>query len=176
MLDRDRVTVRETARLHGHDSGRTRACATLRESLDTDEIVGYVRSPSDVLRLLIYGIGRDRPAAGDPIRTGCGARVRAATSSARSASSNRPPTRVLDGVAQLLWVVAVLGVIVFPFALRRYRLLGYLIVANIVASSLVNAAIEFVDQEEPKRIANDAGRACRRARRQHHHRHRASPP
>src|SRR5262249_32133987 len=66
-----------------------------------------------------------------------------------------PAERVLDGVAQLLWVMAGLGVLVFPFALRRYRLLGYLIVANLVASSLVNAAIRFVDQDEPKRIANE---------------------
>ena len=58
-------------------------------------------------------------------------------------------------MAQLLWVVASLGVLVFPFALRRYRLLGYLIVANLAASALTNAAIEFVDQEQPKRIAND---------------------
>ena len=28
---------------------------SLRESFDTDEIVGYARSPSDVLRLLVYG-------------------------------------------------------------------------------------------------------------------------
>ena len=62
---------------------------------------------------------------------------------------------MLDGIAQLLWVVATLGVLVFPFALRRYRLLGYLIVANIVTSALVQAAIEFVDQEQPKRIANE---------------------
>jgi undecaprenyl-diphosphatase len=66
-----------------------------------------------------------------------------------------PAARVLDGVAQLLWVLASLGALAFPFALRRYRLLGYLIVANLAASSLTNAAIEFVDQEEPKRIAND---------------------
>ncbi len=126
----------------------------LRESLDTDEIVGYVRSPSDVLRILAYGsvavvLLLVTRYAQDAV-LGFERDVVSALSFLEP-----PAARVLDGVAQLLWVVAVLGVIVFPFALRRYRLLGYLIVANILASSLVNAAIRFVDQEEPKRIANE---------------------
>jgi undecaprenyl-diphosphatase len=127
---------------------------SLRESFDTDEIVGYARSPSDVLRLLVYGsiavvlllvtryaqdavLGFERDLVS-------------------ALSFLEPPAeRVLDGIAHLLWVLVSLGVLVFPFALRRYRLLGYLVVANIAATALVNAALEFVDQEEPKRIANE---------------------
>jgi undecaprenyl-diphosphatase len=127
---------------------------SLRERLEADEIVGYARSPSDVLRLLLYGslalvllvvtryaqdavLGFERDVVS-------------------ALSFLEPPAaRVLDGMAQLLWVLASLGVLAFPFALRRYRLLGYLIVANIAASALTNAAIDFVDQEQPKRIAND---------------------
>ena len=108
-----------------------------RAAFDADEIVGYVRSPSDVLRLLAYGtvavvlllvtryaqdavLGFERDVVS-------------------ALSFLEPPAeRVLDGIAQLLWVLASLGVLVFPFALRRFRLLGYLIVANIVASALVH--------------------------------------
>ncbi len=127
---------------------------SLSERLEADEIVGYVRSPSDVLRLLLYG--------------SIAALLLLVTRYAQDTvlgfeqdlvdalSFLEPPAaRVLDGMAQLLWVVASLAVLVFPFALRRYRLLGYLIVANLAASALTNAAIEFVDQEQPKRIAND---------------------
>ena len=127
---------------------------SLSERLEADEIVGYVRSPSDVLRLLLYG--------------SIAALLLLVTRYAQDTvlgfeqdlvdalSFLEPPAaRVLDGMAQLLWVVASVGVLVFPFALRRYRLLGYLIVANLAASALTNAAIEFVDQEQPKRIAND---------------------
>lgn len=127
---------------------------TLSERLEADEIVGYVRSPSDVLRLLLYGtvalvLLLVTRYAQDAV-LGFERDVVSALSFLEA-----PAARVLDGVAQLLWVVASLGVLVFPFALRRYRLLGYLIVANIVTSALVQAAIEFVDQEQPKRIANE---------------------
>ena len=113
-----------------------------------------MRSPSDVLRLLLYG--------------SIAALLLLVTRYAQDTvlgfeqdlvdalSFLEPPAaRVLDGMAQLLWVVASLGVLVFPFVLRRYRLLGYLIVANLLASALVQAAIEFVDQDQPKRIANE---------------------
>jgi undecaprenyl-diphosphatase len=118
-----------------------------------DDVVGYTRSPSDILRLLAYtvlagflllltryaqdsvlGFERDVVNALDFIEP--------------------PAARVLDGAAQLLWLVASLAILVIPFLLRRYRLLGYLIVASIVSSGLVNAALEFVDQGAPERIAN----------------------
>jgi undecaprenyl-diphosphatase len=127
---------------------------SLSERLEADEIVGYARSASDVLRLLLYGsvvlvllfvtryaqdavLGFERDVVS-------------------ALSFLEPPAaRVLDGAAQIIWVLASLGVLVFPFALRRYRLLGYLIVANLAASALTNAAIDFVDQDQPKRIVND---------------------
>ncbi|HEY3671660.1 MAG TPA: lysylphosphatidylglycerol synthase transmembrane domain-containing protein [Acidimicrobiia bacterium] len=151
-LDRA-ATVRETARFMVTTPVDSTA-PTLRDRFDTDEIVGYARSPSDVVRFLLYAtiavvllvVTRYAQDA-----------VLGFEQDVVSALSflEPPAERVLDGVAQLLWAVAVLGVIVFPFALRRYRLLGYLIVANILASAFVNAAIQFVDQGEPKRIANE---------------------
>jgi uncharacterized protein (TIRG00374 family) len=127
---------------------------SLSERLEADEIVGYARSPSDVLRLLLYGslallLLLVTRYAQDSV-LGFERDVVSALSFLEP-----PAARVLDGAAQIIWVLASLGVLVFPFALRRYRLLGYLIFANLAASALVNAAIDFVDQEQPKRIAND---------------------
>jgi undecaprenyl-diphosphatase len=127
---------------------------TLRDSLDSDEIVGYARSPSDVLRLLAYGIIAVVLLL--VTRYAQDAVLGFEQDLVSALSFLEPPAeRVLDGAAQLLWVVAGLGVLIFPFALRRYRLLGYLIVANIVTSSLVGAAIAFVDRDQPQRIANE---------------------
>ena len=127
---------------------------TLREQFDTDEIVGYERSPSDVLRLLVYGAVSIVLLV--VTRYAQDAVLGFEQDVVSALGFLEPPAeRVLDGIAQLLWVISFLGILVFPFALRRYRLLGYLIVANIVASALVNAAIEFVDQDAPKRIANE---------------------
>jgi tRNA A-37 threonylcarbamoyl transferase component Bud32 len=127
---------------------------TLLESFDTEEIVGYARSASDVLRLLVYGIVAVVLVV--VTRYAQDAVLGFEQDVVSALSFLEPPAeRVLDGIAQILWVVSFLGILVFPFALRRYRLLGYLIVANVLASALVNAAIEFVDQDEPKRIANE---------------------
>ncbi len=127
---------------------------TLRERFDTDEIVGYERSPSDVLRLLVYGTVAIVLLI--VTRYAQDAVLGFEQDLVSALSFLEPPAeRVLDGIAQLLWAIAFLGILVFPFVLRRYRLLGYLVVANIVASALVNAAIEFVDQDAPKRIANE---------------------
>ena len=78
---------------------------TLRESFDTDEIVGYARSPSDVLRLLAYGtiavvLLLVTRYAQDAV-LGFEQDVVSALSFLEP-----PAERVLDGVAQLLWVVA----------------------------------------------------------------------
>jgi undecaprenyl-diphosphatase len=126
---------------------------SLSERLEADEIVGYARSASDVLRLLLYGsvalllLFLTRYAQDAVL--GFEQDVVTALDFLEP-----PAARVLDGAAQIVWVVASLGVLAFPFVLRRYRLLGYLIVANLAASALTNAAIEFVDQDAPKRIAN----------------------
>lgn len=127
---------------------------SLSERLEADDVVGYARSPSDVLRLLLYGsvalvLVFVTRYAQDAV-LGFEQDVVSALGFLEP-----PAERVLDGVAQLLWVVASLGVLIFPFALRRYRLLGYLIVANLATSVLVGAALAFVDQVEPRRIANE---------------------
>src|SRR5450432_846508 len=88
---------------------------------DPDEVVGYSRSPSDVLRVLAYGVlavvlllvTRYAEDAVLGVERGV----------VDALGFLEPPAyRVLEGFAQIVAVVAGIGVLAFPFVLRRYRM------------------------------------------------------
>jgi undecaprenyl-diphosphatase len=111
------------------------------------EVVGYARSPRDVLRLLVCAV----------------AALFFVASAAWAESSilgaeqdllrllNFLPSqleRLLTGVVQILSVVAFLAGIVVPIRQRRLRLFGYVVLASVVTlamTSLIEAAVRRAD-------------------------------
>ena len=65
-----------------------------------------------------------------------------------------PSERVLAGAAQVLAVVVGVGVLIVPIVLKRYRLLGYLIVANIASAALVGVALAWLEDGQPQHVSN----------------------
>jgi undecaprenyl-diphosphatase len=130
------------------------ATGTSTAGFETEEILGYTRSASDVLRLLVYGAAALVLLA--VARYAQDAVLGFERDFVSALGFLEPPAeRVLEGVAQLLALVVGIGILVVPFLLKRFRLLGYLILANIVAGSLLEVAIHWLDRDEPKQIANE---------------------
>ncbi|HEX5586154.1 MAG TPA: hypothetical protein VFZ17_02505, partial [Acidimicrobiia bacterium] len=120
---------------------------------EPDVIVGYVRSPSDVLRLLVYstlalallGITRWAHDA-----------LLGFESDVLDLFGFVGPDaeRALAGITRALAVVVGFGVFLVPLVLRRLRLLGYLVIANVAAGLLVTVAVSWLDQADPAPVAN----------------------
>ena len=116
--------------------------------------LGYTRSASDVLRVLVYGtlavvVLLVTRCAEDAV-LGFEQDVVAALGFLEP-----PAERILEGVAELVAAVAGIAVLVFPFVLRRYRMFWYLVAANIVSSLLVAPALAWLDHDEPRQVANE---------------------
>ncbi|MET0628715.1 MAG: lysylphosphatidylglycerol synthase transmembrane domain-containing protein [Acidimicrobiia bacterium] len=120
---------------------------------EPDVIVGYVRSPSDVLRLMVYGT----------LAVALLGITRWAHDALLGFESDvldlfgfvgPDAERALAGITRALAVIAGFGVFVVPLVLRRLRLLGYLVIANVVSSLLVTAAVSWLDLADPTPVAN----------------------
>ncbi|MET0275745.1 MAG: flippase-like domain-containing protein [Acidimicrobiia bacterium] len=120
---------------------------------EPDEIVGYTRSASDVLRLVAYGALTLAMLAltrwGEHAVLGFETDVLALLN-----FLDAPSERVLAGAAQLLAVVVGIGVLIVPIVLKRYRLLGYLVVANVASAALVSVALSWLDDAKPQQVSN----------------------
>src|SRR5262245_45968262 len=121
---------------------------------ETDEIVGYARSPSDGLRLLVYAL----------LAVGLLALTRWAEDALLGFERDvvrlldfldTPFERILAGVAQLFVVIVGLGVFLVPLALHRLRLLGYLLVASIAASTLMELVLAWLHRAQLARIEHE---------------------
>ena len=120
---------------------------------DDDEVVGYVRSPSDVLRLVTYATATVvllvvTRFAEDSV-AGFELDVLDLVTFLPTAAE-----RILAGVASVLVLVITIGVFVPPIVLKRYRLLGYEVLANAVAVALVGLAAAWLDRGAAPEIAN----------------------
>jgi hypothetical protein len=121
---------------------------------EADEVVGYSRSPSDVLRLLLYG--------------GLTLLLLAVTRWAEDAVlgleedvvallSFLSPTaeRILAGAATVLVVLVAVAVFVPAFLFKRYRLIGYILVANLVTGALMSVVLWWLDRGDPETVVNE---------------------
>ncbi|MCU0270145.1 MAG: flippase-like domain-containing protein [Acidimicrobiales bacterium] len=125
------------------------------EALSTeDEVVGYERSPSDLLRLLVFGVTTLVVLA----------LTRWAEDSLIGFERDvvnlfgfLSPTagRVLAGAAQVLVIVVGLAVFVPAFTLKRYRLIGYILASNVAVSLLMGAVIWWLDRAGLPEITNE---------------------
>jgi uncharacterized protein (TIRG00374 family) len=117
---------------------------------DPEEIVGYVRSASDVLRLFTFaavallllalarwaqegllGVERDLVGLFEFVSPAA--------------------ERFLEGVGKTGQAVVFFAVLVPPFLTRRYRLLGYLLTGNILSGLLMSGAVSWLNNTEGHR-------------------------
>jgi uncharacterized protein (TIRG00374 family) len=123
---------------------------------DPEEIVGYLRSASDVLRLFVFvvvallllalarwaeegivGIERDVAGLFEFVAP--------------------PARRLIAGAAQVTVAVVTLAVLVPPFVTKRYRLLGYLFTGNVVTGILMGGATRWIAESDLPRFVREAG-------------------
>ncbi|MGY1703524.1 flippase-like domain-containing protein [Geodermatophilus sp. SYSU D00697] len=119
-----------------------------------EEVTGYVRSPSDVLRTVVFAVvglvlvalarwSRDAVTSLDDDLAG---RLSFLTPAAE---------RVLVGTAGLLLLAAVTAAWVAPLVTRHHRLFGHLLVGGVLAVALLRGAEWAVDREDARRGAVD---------------------
>lgn len=115
--------------------------------------VGYKRSASDLLRLVVYASAS----------VALLALTRWAENAVLGLESDvlelldflEPPAeRVLGGLAQILAVGVQIAVLLTPILLRRFRLLGYLVLGQLLSSALVSAAVAWLSRSAPPKVVN----------------------
>ena len=128
------------------------AAAPLPADGDPEEIVGYVRSASDVLRLFTFGLlailllalarwaqegllGVERDLIG------------------LFEFVSPAAERLLAGAGQIAQFIVFFAVLVPPFVTRRYRLLGYLLTGNILSGIVLSGAVRWLDNTQAHRTA-----------------------
>ena len=119
--------------------------ATALEVFGLDDIVGYRRSPSDVVRLILFGLATIGLLALTRWAEGT---VRAFESDVIALFGGLNPS-VERALSQTLSVAAgIMGLAVYvpPLVLKRYRLIGYIVVANVATVLLVGAATWWLNQ------------------------------
>ena len=117
-----------------HNPGPTQTTAL--EVFGLDDIVGYRRSPSDVLRLILFSLATVALLALTRWAEGT---VRAFESDVVALFGGLNPS-VERALSQTLSIAAgIMGLAVYvpPLFLRRYRLIGYILVANLATALLV---------------------------------------
>jgi len=126
-------------------------------SATREEIRRYERSPVDVIRLLVF----------TAITLGLGALAKWSEHSVLGFERdvvvlfdflNAPVARVVSGAMQVFVGVLIVAYFVVPIVTRRYRLFGYLIVANIVAGGLASLFVWSVDRTKPAVLVNAIAR------------------
>jgi undecaprenyl-diphosphatase len=111
---------------------------------DPEEIVGYVRSASDVLRLFTFGVlallllalarwaeegllGVERDLSG------------------LFEFVSPAAERLLAGAGQIAQLFILFAVLIPPFVTRRYRLLGYLLTGTVITGIVMTGAVRWLD-------------------------------
>ena len=118
---------------------------TALEVFGVDDIVGYRRSPSDAMRLILFALATVALLALTRWAEGT---VRAFESDVVALFGSLNPS-VERALSQALAIAAgVVGVAVYvpPLFLRRYRLIGYIVVGNLATALLVGAATRWLNQ------------------------------
>ena len=118
---------------------------TALEVFGLDDIVGYRRSPSDVLRLILFSLATVGLLALTRWAEGT---VRAFESDVVALFGGLNPS-VERALSQTLSVAAgILGLAAYvpPLLLKRYRLIGYIVVANLATALLVAVATWWLNQ------------------------------
>ena len=115
------------------------------EVFGLDDIVGYRRSPSDALRLILFGAATIALLALTRWAEGT---VRAFESDvvALFGSLNPSVERALSQTLALAAGIMGLAVYIPPLLLKRYRLIGYIVVANLATALLVAFATWWLNQ------------------------------
>lgn len=113
----------------------------------THEVARYVRSPSDLLRTLVFAVATLVAAAilavaGDAV-------LDAEEDLLRLVGLDRTAERIVDGLVIVVGLLVIVGVYAIPIALRRFRLLGYLLVAAVLASLLSAGVLALVGRAAP---------------------------
>jgi undecaprenyl-diphosphatase len=117
-------------------------------------VTAYVRSPSDVLRTLVF-------TCATLLLVVLGLWSRDAVLSLEidlvQRLSSMTPTvgRILAGVLTLLVLTSVTAACVTPFVIRRYRLLGYLLVSGILAALLLQGVEWLLDPGNPDALMRE---------------------
>jgi uncharacterized protein (TIRG00374 family) len=115
------------------------------EVFGLDDIVGYRRSPSDVIRLILFGVATVLLLA----LTRWAEKTVIQFETDVVALFGSLNTSVLHALNQALSIAAgIMSVAVFvpPLLLKRYRLIGYIVVANVATVILVGVATWWLDQ------------------------------
>jgi uncharacterized protein (TIRG00374 family) len=115
------------------------------EVFGLDDIVGYRRSPSDVVRLILFSVVTIVLLA----LTRWAEKTVVGIQDDVVALFGSLDNSVVNALKQTLSVAAgIMSVAVFvpPLLLRRYRLIGYIVVANVTAVVLVGVATWWIDQ------------------------------
>jgi glycosyltransferase 2 family protein len=119
-----------------------------------EEITGYVRSPSDVLRtavftvasLLLVVLGLWSRDAGLSLEVDLVQRLSVTTSEVG---------RILTGLLTLLLIASIVAAWVIPLVIRRYRLFGYLVVSGALAASLLRGVEWLLDRGNPDALMRE---------------------
>lgn len=115
---------------------------------------GYVRSPEDVLRIVVFAVAT----------LVLMALTRWAQDSITGLEEDLiellgfvSPTieRVIKGGLEVLVGVVAITILITPLILRRYRLFGYVFAANLLASLAMAGAQALVDRDESERVINE---------------------
>ncbi|MGZ6887483.1 MAG: flippase-like domain-containing protein [Acidimicrobiia bacterium] len=121
----------------------------------TEEIVGYVRSASDVLRLVVFAA----------LAVLLWALARWAEDSIAGierdvislfAFASPQAKRIIEGSAEVAVALITLAVFVPAFVTKRYRLLGYIVAGNVLTGTLVSVVVSSLHRPEISRIIREA--------------------
>src|SRR5262245_24089427 len=118
-----------------------------------DETITYARSPSDLLRLIVFAL----------LSIGVLAITRWAEESLLDLERDLisllgflsvEAERIVAGVAHVLLAFVLVVVVLPPILLKRYRVLAYLAVGNALAFGLTEAALWWLDRDKPPELTN----------------------
>lgn len=121
---------------------------------EADEVVGYSRSPSDVLRVLLYGVLTLVLLA---VTRWAEDAVLGLEEDLVALLSFLSPTaeRILAGAATVLVVLVAVAVFVPAFLFKRYRLIGYVVVGNVATGVLMSLVLWWLDRGDPETVLNE---------------------
>ena len=122
-----------------------------------DAVIGYARSPSDVVRLIAYGTTALALLAVTRWATDVVTGVQRSIVALIDLQSPGAE-RLLTGTAQITIGIVAVAVFVPAFLLRRYRLLGYIVVGNALAAVLLALATGWLHRSGFEEVARNAVR------------------
>src|SRR4051812_32824397 len=134
-----------------------RAAVPESDNRSQEEITGYVRSPSDVLRTVVFALATLLLLV---LATWSRDAVLALENDLIKRSSFLTPTveRILAGALTLVVLVSLAAAWATPLVTRRYRLFGYLLVGNILVPLLLRGVEWFLDRRTPDVLMDEVAR------------------